>query len=52
MGETVTMADMENRVGAQIAKIGFDSYVFSSLKDKSLYFFNLNNKKEIINNAE
>jgi len=34
---------------SEIAKIGFDSYVFSSLKDKSLYFFNLNNKKEIIN---
>tara|TARA_B100000886_G_scaffold339765_1_gene306240 strand:+ start:2324 stop:3754 length:1431 start_codon:yes stop_codon:yes gene_type:complete len=31
-----------------IVKIGQNKYVFSSLKDKSLYFFELNKKREII----
>ncbi len=31
-----------------IEKIGQNKYVFSSLKDKSLYFFELNKKREII----
>ena len=34
---------------SEISKIENNTYVVSSLKDKSLYFFNLNKKKEIIN---
>jgi hypothetical protein len=34
---------------SEISKIENNTYVASSLKDKSLYFFNLDKKKEIIN---
>ena len=34
---------------SEISKIENNTYVVSSLKDKSLYFFNLDKKKEIIN---
>lgn len=34
---------------AEIVKIGRDKYVVSSMKDKSLYFFELNKQKQIIN---
>ena len=34
---------------SEIVKIGSNKYVLSSLRDKSLYFFELNNKKEIFN---
>ena len=34
---------------SNIVKIGQNKYVVSSMKDKSLYFFNLNEKKQIIN---
>ena len=34
---------------SEIVKIGPNKYVASSLKDKSLYFFDLNKEKEIIN---
>ena len=34
---------------SEIVKIGQDKYVTSSMKDKSLYFFELNEQREIIN---
>jgi hypothetical protein len=34
---------------SEIVKIGQNKYVVSSMKDKSLYFFELNNQKQIIN---
>jgi len=34
---------------SEIVKIGQNRYVLSSMKDKSLYFFELNEKKQIIN---
>jgi glucose/arabinose dehydrogenase len=34
---------------SEITKIGKNKYVVSSLKDRSLYFFELNKKKQIIN---
>ena len=34
---------------SELAKIGQDKYVSSSLRDESLYFFELNKQKEIIN---
>jgi len=34
---------------SEIVKVGQNRYVVSSLKDKSLYFFELNEKKQIIN---
>ena len=34
---------------AEIVKIGKNKYVVSSMKDKSLYFFELNEQKQIIN---
>ena len=34
---------------SEIVKIDKDKYVVSSLKDKSLYFFELNKQKQIIN---
>ena len=34
---------------SEIVKIGQNKYVVSSLKDRSLYFFELNNQKKIIN---
>ena len=34
---------------SEIVKIGLNRYVVSSLKDKSLYFFELNKQKKIIN---
>ena len=34
---------------SEIVKIGKNKYVISSLRDKSLYFFELNEEKKIIN---
>ena len=34
---------------SEIVKIGQNRYVVSSMKDKSLYFFELNEQKQIIN---
>ena len=34
---------------SEIVKVGLNRYVVSSLRDKSLYFFELNEKKQIIN---
>ena len=34
---------------SEIVKIGQNKYVVSSLKDKSLYFFEMNEKNQIIN---
>ena len=34
---------------SEIVKVGKNKYVVSSLKDKSLYFFELNEQKQIIN---
>ena len=34
---------------SEIVKVGQNRYVISSLRDKSLYFFDLNEKKQIIN---
>ena len=34
---------------SEIHKIGESRYVVSSLRDKSIYFFELNNKKQLIN---
>ena len=34
---------------SELVKVGKNRYVVSSLKDKSLYFFELNNQKQIIN---
>ena len=34
---------------SEIAKIGHNKYVVGSMKDKSIYFFELNNQKQIIN---
>ena len=34
---------------SEIVKVGQNRYVVSSMKDKSLYFFELNKQKQIIN---
>ena len=34
---------------SEIVKIGVNKYVASSMRDKSLYFFELNEQKQIIN---
>ena len=34
---------------SEITKIGLNKYVISSMKDKSLYFFELNKQKQMIN---
>ena len=34
---------------SEITKVGKNKYVVSSMKDKSLYFFEINKQKQIIN---